>query len=544
MTPDTPAVITPPPREALPLHVGDRDPLHTPTPAGTEIELKLIVDTGRLAAFDDAPVIAAHARNKGTRRHLKSVYYDTKKRTLWRNGLSLRVRQIGTRFVQTVKVQETEDPLRRGEWEAAVPSLAPDLALAMPFIPEDLRDGLTQDKLEIVFASDIHRHQRLLDWPSGTVEVAFDQGVLTAGERTQAVDEIELELKGGGTAAIYEIAQRLAEHGPLRPSIRPKSARGFDLASGHAPGADKPRKLRLDPAVSLDESFAAVLRSCFRHLLQAIPSAEDGRNPEGVHQLRVSLRRLRAVMQLMQAMGDWSKLDSLRFDAQWLAQSLSAARDWDVFQTDTLPVIAQGCASVGGFDTLAEIAQRHRTTAYRRIRSALADRRCTMFLLNLGEWIETRGWRSDISPETLGQLALPAVEFAGTVLEARHTKVLKRGRHFKSLTTVQRHELRLALKKLRYSADFLLPLYGERRSAKKYARRLAGLQEQLGCYNDMATTTALLAGLGAESTDAAIAAAAIAGWQAHAMDGAEAPLRKAWRAFTETVPPWTATSET
>jgi CHAD domain-containing protein len=130
------------------------------------------------------------------------------------------------------------------------------------------------------------------------------------------------------------------------------------------------------------------------------------------------------------------------------------------------------------------------------------------------------------------------------VLEARHTKVLKRGRHFKSLTTVQRHELRLALKKLRYSADFLLPLYGERRSAKKYARRLAGLQEQLGCYNDMATTTALLAGLGAESTDAAIAAAAIAGWQAHAMDGAEAPLRKAWRAFTETVPPWTATSET
>ena len=544
ITADAPAGITPSSQQADPHHAAERALSHAPTPPGSEIELKLIVDAGKLADFDDAPVIKAHARNKGTRRHLKSVYYDTRKRVLWRNGLSLRVRQVGTRFVQTVKLQETDNPLGRGEWEAAVPSLTPDLALAMPFIPEKLRAGLTQDKLESVFVSDIHRHQRLLDLHSGTVEVAFDHGTLTAGERTQAVDEIELELKGGSTVAIYEIAQRLAEHGSLRPSIHAKSARGFDLDGGRSPGAGKPHKLRLDPAVSLDESFSAVLRGCFRHLLQAIPSAEDGRNPEGVHQLRVSLRRLRAVLQLMQSLGDWAKLESLRSDARWLAQSLSAARDWDVFQADTLPAVARGCPSIGGFDALDEIAQRHRATAYRRIRTALADRRCTMFLLSLGEWIETRGWRSDVSPQTLGELALPAVDFAGQVLEARHAKVLKRGRHFKSLTAARRHELRIALKKLRYSADFLLPLYGDRKSARKYARRLAGLQEKLGCYNDMATTMALLSGLDAESTDGAIAAAAITGWQARAMDGAEAPLRKAWRAFTEAVPPWTAASET
>jgi triphosphatase len=181
--------------------------------------------------------------------------------------------------------------------------------------------------------------------------------------------------------------------------------------------------------------------------------------------------------------------------------------------------------------------------AYRRIRTALADRRATSFLLSLGEWIETRGWRSDVSPETLGQLALPAIDFAGTVLEARHAKVLKRGRHFKSLATEQRHELRLALKKLRYSADFLLPLYADRKSVKKYARRLAGLQEQLGCYNDMATTNALLAGLATESTDSATAAAAITGWQARAMDSVETPLRKAWQAFTQAVPPWASAPE-
>ena len=528
---EAPDAALPPPAVVLP-----------EVPEGNEIELKLLVSSGQLADFDDAPVVTVHARNKGARRHLKSVYYDTRKRLLWRNGLSLRVRQVGTRFVQTVKSQKTDDPLRRGEWEAAVPSLEPDLALALPFIPEKLREALTPDKLETVFVSDIHRHQRLLDLPTGTVEVAFDHGVIAAGERTLAVNEIELELKSGSATAIYEIARRLAEHGPLRPSIHAKSTRGFDLAAGLAPDADKPCKPDLDPAVSLDESFAVILRGCFAHLLQAIPAAEDGRNVEGVHQLRVALRRLRAALQLMHAIGARSRLESLRSDARWLAQSLSAARDWDVFQTETLPVVAKACPSLGGFKALGEIAERHRTTAYRSIRAALADRRATAFLLGLGEWIETRGWRSDVSPETLGQLAQPAIDFAATVLQARQAKVQKRGRHFKSLTPERRHRLRLALKKLRYSVDFLLPLYGERKAAKKYARRLAALQQELGAYNDMATTAGLLAELGTDSTDGAIAAAAITGWQAHAMDGVEAPLRKAWRGFVDTAPPWSSSA--
>ena len=98
---------------------------------GSEIELKLLVDADRLADFNAARVIVVNARNKGTRKHLRSAYFDTPERTLRRNGLSLRVRQNGTRFVQTVKTDCADDPLRRGEWEASVASMAPDLALAI-----------------------------------------------------------------------------------------------------------------------------------------------------------------------------------------------------------------------------------------------------------------------------------------------------------------------------------------------------------------------------------------------------------------------------
>jgi triphosphatase len=510
--------------------------------SGAEIELKLLVDANRLAELENAPIIVANARNKGTRRHLKSVYYDTPERMLWRNGLTLRVRQSGLRFTQTVKAEAGDDPLRRGEWEAAVASLAPDIALAMPFVPAKLRADLARQPLQAIFISDIRRHQRIIELPSGTVEIAFDQGFLKSGDRSLPVSEIELELKAGSAAAIYDLALRLAEHGPLRPSIRSKSARGFDLIDGASPAARRPRKLRLDASIALDDALAAILRSCLRHLLQSLPAAEDGRNPEGVHQLRVALRRLRAAFELMRMIGSPSRLESLQSDARWLAHSVSAARAWDIFQTETRSAVAKACPTIKGFDSLAATAEKHRSAAYRDVRLALDDPRCASFLLGLGGWIETRGWRGDVAPEGLGQLAEPAIDFAQRILSERHAKALKRGRRFKLLTAEKRHRLRLALKKLRYVGDFLLPLYEDRR-AKRFTRKLAALQEELGCYNDMATTEPLLAELGAESVESAIGAAAIAGWQAHAMIGVEPGLRSAWRDFTKARPPWSTEAE-
>jgi inorganic triphosphatase YgiF len=466
------------------------------------------------------------------------VYYDTRERTLWRNGLSLRVRQRGARFLQTVKAEFGDDPLWRGEWEASVPSIAPDVTLAIPFIPAKLRSNLESYQLEPVFTADIRRHRRIIELPSGTVEVAFDEGVLKSGHRSMPVSEIELELKSGSASTIYELALRLADYGSLRPSIRSKAARGFDLAADTPPAARKAQKLHLDPSISLDDAFATILRSCLHHLLQSLPAAEHGRDPEGVHQLRVSLRRLRSALALTQSVVSLSKIELLRSEAKWLAQNLSAARDLDIFEGGTLPAIAKACPSIVGFDALGEIAEKQRSTAYHNVQLVLADRRCARFVLGLGGWIEARGWRSDVVPAGLGQLAEPAINFARRILSDQNAKVMKRGRHIKSLNADERHRLRLSVKKLRYIADFLLPLCGHRKSAKRFTSKLAGLQEQLGSYNDMATTTSLLAGFGAESPESSTAAAAIAGWQAHAAVNVEARLRSAWSDFAKTKTPW------
>lgn len=490
-----------------------------------------------MAHFNAAPIIAMNARSKGTRKHLKSVYYDTPERTLRRNGEL-------ARSSERRSFRANREDRRRGRpaapWRVGGErSLAcPDLALAMPFIPEKLRASLEAQPLEAVFTADMHRHARIIDLPSGTVEVAFDRGVLAAGDRSMPVSEIELELKGGSTSTIYEIALRLAEHGAVRPSIRSKSARGFDLVAGTAPSARRPRKLRLEPSITLDESFAAILRSCFHHLLQSLPAAADGRNPEGVHQLRVSLRRLRSALDLMRSAGALSNLAALRSEAKWLAQNLSAARDWDVFQLETLPTIAKACPAVAGFDALDRVAAKCQSDAYRKAHHALDDRRCAIFLIGLGGWIETRGWRNDVAAEDLGQFAEPAVNFAERIPSEQYAKVLKRGRRFKSLGVEDLHRLRLATKRLRYLGEFLLPLYEDRKSARKFSRGLAALQEQLGAFNDMAITASLLDGLAAEAPDSATAAAAIAGWQARASVDVQPSLRSAWRDFTTARVPW------
>jgi triphosphatase len=507
-------------------------------PPAAEIELKLLVDADRLGGFNDAPIIANHARNKGARKHLKAVYYDTAERTLLRSGLTLRVRQSGARFTQTVKAESKDDPLRRGEWEAVVPSIAPDPALAMPFLPAELRSVLERLELEPVFTTDIHRHQRIVEMPSGTVEVAFDHGSLTSGGRSMPVSEIELELKSGSRSAIYELALGLAEHGSVRPSIHSKSARGFDLADDSPPTTRRPRKLRLDPEITLDDGLATILRGCFGHLLSSLPAAEDGRDPEGVHQLRVALRRLRAALDLMRSVGPLNRLEALRAEAKWLAQNLSAARDWDIFQGGTLPTIAKACPQIAGFDALGEAAAKCRAAAYKQVHRVLAERRAASFLIVLGGWIEARGWRSDFAPEMLGQLAEPAVNFARRMLSEQYARVLKRGRHLKSLDAEERHRLRLAVKKLRYVGEFLLPLYGQRKSTRRFSRKLAELQEELGLYNDMTVTASLLAGLGADIADRGTAAAAIAGWQAHALICVEPRLRDTWSEFAKVKGPW------
>ncbi|MHB1103595.1 MAG: CYTH and CHAD domain-containing protein [Devosia sp.] len=500
-----------------------------------ETELKLLCDRERLADFAGSPTIAGYAHRAGKDVDLTAVYYDTPGLALRRSGTVLRVRTDGAHFVMTLKSRRRKagKALERTERSAPVKSMEPDLAALARFLAAETFARIKAARLESVFRTEVRRHTRTLDTPLGTVDVALDQGRIVAGERSEEISEIELELVEGSSATLFQLALDLASHAPLRPSIRSKAARGYDLAFNSAPKIPSAPKMKFHDGVILDEALAVILRSALQHLLESQAAAEDGRDPDGLHQFRVALRRLRSVLGLLRSIVPSRQLDGFREDAKWLMSNLNDARAWDVFITETVPPIARACPAVTDFDLLLAAAERHRRRAHAVAGAAIAAPRTGRLQIALGLWVEQAGWRVDASPESLSVLSSPARGFAARVLEKLHHKVVQRGSDFRQLSAEERHKLRLALKKLRYVADFFLPLFGKSKHNRHYGKTLAWLQDHLGRTNDMAVMEELVQRVLKDNvpTAGSRAGAALLGWKAGSLNRGDPELLAAWSEF-------------
>ena len=497
-----------------------------------EFELKLIARSEDLTALYDSPIIAAHSCDRPSDRRLKTIYYDTTDQALGREGMTLRVRREGRTFVQALKAVDIS-PSRCREWEAPVPTMAPVPSMIADRLPEALRAAFGANGLRPIFTTTFRRRPRVLDMAGASVEVAFDQGVIEAGDHRVTVSEIELELKSGVRAVLYELALQLLDHHAFKLGVQSKSDRGYALALNAAPVSAKAPPTHLHPETAIGEAFAQIFCAAHAHVLANQAAAEDGRDPEGVHQMRVGLRRLRSALSLLRPIVPSSTLEALRADAEWAASALGDARGWDVILAETLPEVAAGCAD-DGWDRLKDAAEVLRAQAYVKARETLSAERHTRFQLMLGAWIERKAWQTN-GGGSIAMFDEPMVSFAACTLSELHRKVLKRGRHFRHLTPEARHKLRLAVKKLRYAADFFLTALGHRRIGKHYLRRLGELQDQLGRYNDMAVTEHFVERLVEVPLEGSArqAAGIILGWQARGLIASVPTTLAAWRGFCE-----------
>jgi triphosphatase len=502
----------------------------------TEIELKLLCDPERLADIASAPVVVQYSRDIGTDVDLTTTYFDTPESALRAAGYVLRIRTDGEQHAMTLKSHGNESgkAFERVEWTMAVAAgMVPDPAVLSHALPTEVFRRISGASLAPIFLTEVRRSKRMLETPLGSIELAFDSGRIVAGDRSESINEIELELIEGRIEALFELARELSNDVPLRLSLRSKSERGFDLARDTAPKIAKAREVKIGQGASLNSALGDILRCSLQHLLESQLAAEDGRNPEGMHQYRVALRSLRSVLGLVRLMAPSPQLEALLEDARRLMSGLSEARDWDVFVTQTLPSISQGCPTGTGFDALCRIAEGRRHTAQAGARSVIASARTGRFQIALALWIEQDGWRASASPKGLRLLDGPARGFVDEVLGRFHQKVLKRGRGFKALSAAKRHGLRIALKRLRYATDYFLPLWGKSKSARRYTRRLAALQAELGYYNDLVVMEQrVLQIIECRIPVAAhTAAGAMLGWRAGRLSNQEKKIQSAWMDF-------------
>ncbi|PSH61571.1 inorganic triphosphatase [Phyllobacterium sophorae] len=283
--------------------------------APVETELKLLAPSGALDQLRTSPAILQSARNKGTVRRLETTYYDTNDHHLFDAGLSLRVRRSGRHLTQTIKSFSVNGALTRAEWEAPVKTLAPDLSVANR---RDFRgfqsDCCPRTRADLV--TRVRRHAIVVDVPDGRIEVAFDEGVIEAGVQREPVPEIELELKQGKAAALYQFGLGLMDVSQLRLGAQSKS----DPAAVKA----GPSNLRGDDSVV--EEIAKLLSACQQQILSNLYPAASGREPEGVHQLRVALRRLHTAFYCLRREMDAPSLQALDAEAKRFARTLGPAR--------------------------------------------------------------------------------------------------------------------------------------------------------------------------------------------------------------------------
>jgi triphosphatase len=302
--------------------------------------------------------------------------------------------------------------------------------------------------------------------------------------------------------------------------------------------SDRPESLQ--PCLSLDQALAAILGAALAPCATLLPVVLPAGEGEAIHQSRVALRRLRAALWLIRRIAPDGRAAIWSDAAKRLADRLGPVRDWDVLLGRTLPAARSLCPDLEGFEDLTGAVTEHRRRAWEAARVGLEGDGVHDLLGALAEWGRGHGWREGLDTAHLVQLDRPVEAFARPVLRRLRRRVLKAGRHFAGLTPEHRHRVRIALKKLRYAAEFLAPALDAPSALHGYARHLERLQDAFGLCNDDIRTGELLrrVELGPMASAAHIALGAVLGQRAALAAGIERDLVAEWRAFRKSRSPW------
>lgn len=498
----------------------------------TEIELKLLIDPADIPQLRRHPLLKALCPSGPKTRKLTSIYFDTDDFVLKNRAIALRVRRSGRQWIQTVKGGGSVQAglHQRDEWEAPVAHSTPDYTkitdpgLIRLFAREELRQ-----RLHPIFVTEFNRTIWLLETEAGDqVEMALDQGEIRTGQNSAAICEVELELKAGNPAALYELALALQEAAPLCPENASKAERGYALcAPQDTPLPVKATLPEVGREMTVDAAFRAIAWNCIGQLQDNQSRLRQGYDPELVHQMRVAVRRLRSALSLFAAAAPGIKNAGLIEGLRGLVSHLGPARDWDVFLGEMLPPVIAALPGEKGLIRLQRQADKICREKREQACVAATGQRYIEIMLRLGAWLWRAPWRTTA---VAADLDMPVSVFAAKMLTRRYRQVCRRGRQLKVLTAEQRHVLRIAAKKLRYATEFFSGLYPGK-ATRRYIQALSHLQDEFGALNDQAVAGRLLAQIGGGGRLHDRASGVIIGWYACKTGIQLADMAQVWKRF-------------
>jgi inorganic triphosphatase YgiF len=219
------------------------------------------------------------------------------------------------------------------------------------------------------------------------IALTVDQGAIDTGTRSQPLCEIELELKRGSAADLFDLARELTQALPARLAVKSKSERGYEILDGQQELPVKAASIDLHTGMSAREAFKTIGLACLKQAINNEPALIRG-DPEGVHQMRVGLRRLRAAMSLFAALLHDPQTAAIKNELKWLAGELGPARELEVLLSRVVAPMKRRHRRWRGMPSLSHELAERRDAALARAQAAVQSVRFRALTLDVAAWLE------------------------------------------------------------------------------------------------------------------------------------------------------------
>ncbi len=427
-----------------------------PPPGTREVRAALERGTEQVASLEELEPV-----------DLDAVYFDTADLRLAARRITLRRRTGGDDDGWHLKLPTTEADTRtevHAPLGSGTPRTVPKALSAQ--VAVHTRGRPLRPVVRVVN----HRERtRLLDAAGGPLaEVAHDH--VTAGPLSWT--ETEVELMGGEPSLLDAVEERLLAAGLRRAAVPSKLRRALGDRVPVPPG----------PPERADTAGEAVLRHLHRLVADLTgwdpPVRRD--EPDAVHQMRVTTRRLRAALRTYRRELDRAVTDPVGEELKWLAGVLGEERDREVLDARLAALVAllppeAATDAVRGGPPGGPDRERSRERLLRRMRGtryfALLDRLDALLA----------------DPPLLDAAGRPAADALAAAVRREHRRLRGRLRDAAAAAPgpardVALHEARKAAKRARYAAESAAPVLG--RPAERYRSRITRLQRLLGEHQD------------------------------------------------------------
>jgi CHAD domain-containing protein len=459
-----------------------------------EVELKLTL----AGPADEEKIIAAlvslgYEITSGKSVRNEDLYLDTFEWTLLRNGLSLRLRSTdGERLYSLKSIGEMKDGLA-DRFELEVPvrrkTTNPTVIPVKKIRSRVDRMIWPRKLIDQVMIRTERRLFRLASRRGARIELAFDASRfqargLNAKRTARRLYEMEAELIRGKSDELVRISRHLGELTACRPSATSKLETAMERLKIAPPSKKPPKKLTVQTQDRYDLALRKIISFQLQRFDEHLPGLLLDIDTEFVHQARVATRRMRSALGLFKGALPERTAERYRADLGTIASSLGDVRDLDVFLLNLPGFFAKIESSTEEERrSLEQWVIDHRAGALEKLKASLDSRRTRAFRSRLWNYLGSplpKRPRAPLATRRLGEVA------PGVILE-HFNAVIELGRKAMQRPKLKNfHKVRIEMKKLRYSCEFVAPAYGD--SLEAFIEQTVHVQDCLGELQDTVFT--------------------------------------------------------